>query len=250
MSKITDIETTWKNAQKASQKKEIAYKIKENVVAIEDVSVMERYALNFSGNALRMLCKICEEPGFTKTEYANGSKTLFNEITVLLDNGLVEGIREPYEKHPNLYPTEQGKAVYTGLWYAQGKGVLVPKMQAADILIPFIFWDCKTYRLRYDQSSLYTLVDANTDKSFSISDLQITPDGDFWFSLTGNRDVRYHADVEEDFDLDDKRTRECLADIAKRSKEKHFEMASRNYDDLIHDFSMTDEEIEDEQREY
>ena len=247
MSGIKDIENTWKNAQKASQKKEIAYKVKENVVATEDVSPMERYALNFSGNALRMLCKICEEPGSTKTEYANGSKTLFNEIGVLLDNGLVEGIREPYEKHPSLYPTEQGKAVYTGLWYAQGKGILVPKMQAADILIPFIFWDCRTYRLRYDQSSLFTLIDVDTDRTFPVSDLQITPDGDLWFSLTGtNNDIRYHADVDEDFDLEDKKTRECLADIAKHSKERHFEMAARNYDDLIKDFSMSDEELEDE----
>lgn len=237
MSQIKDIEKTWQTAMKKGAEKWKEKCIVKDGVAypVEDeTSVMEKYISQFSVSALKALCRICEDPGQTKTEYSKGSKTVFNEIKTLIDKGLVEEKREPYARHAGLFPTEEGRDIYIGFWYAHGKGHLVPRMQAADMLIPFTFYDCRTYRLRYDQSSLFTLVDAETDRTFPVSNLYISPDWNIYFDITGSGQ-RFSADVEEDFDLDDKMTRDCLIDIAKHSKERHFKNATRDYEGLISD---------------
>lgn len=182
-------------------------------------------------NVLRTLIDICERPGFTKNVYADTSKTSFYAIDVLKRWELIHEEREEDEKYYRLYPSEFGKSLYTGLWYAFGKGELVPHMQAADLLVPFVFWPTDEYTISRSPDG-YVLNTIGTDDRMTMRSPVISPSGDLYFSSEGS-DARYSLDVYEDVDTTDKETQECIREIVASCRENAAKKMQRDFDDLI-----------------
>ena len=209
-------------------RRRIVTSVEGDKAEVEEMSRMEQYASELSGGVLKALCMICENPGLKKTEYAEGSKTVFNNITELMRIGLIKEEREPYARYPGLAPTDQGRSLYTGMWYANHRGKLVDEMEAAGILIPFVFWKKGNYTLKIlddsdDNCVVYELtehLDGGGEMKMTIWDVYMDANGVISF-LPGRQGMsygqRFNADWEDDFCLDDKGTRECLKIIAEHS---------------------------------
>lgn len=177
-----------------------------------DLSKMEEFSSELSkGNALQMLCRIAEDPGKKKTFYTDGNKANFYSIDVLIDKELVSVSRQGTGRFADLYLTEAGRSLYTGLWYAQWKGELVPAMEQADILVPFIFWSDRVYRMKeLPESGWYSLTDTEDAMDcFPIHDVFVTPEGKMTFTIeeTGGTGT---VDVKGGMDLSDSATKDCL----------------------------------------
>lgn len=183
-------------------------------------------------NVLWTLMKICEQPGGTKNSYTAGSKTSFYAIDILKKRELIYEERDAYEKYSRLYPTEYGKSIYTGIWYAAGKDALVPKMQSKHLLVPFIFWPNSIYVIRKDLNDHYTFIDVETEERISAYDVFITSDGDIWFSIDG-LSGRYMFDIDEDIETLDAETQGCIREIVNKSREVETKRSADNYDDLL-----------------
>ena len=189
-------------------------------------------------HVLNLLMQVCEDPGHPKNHYCGNYNAAFYAMGTLKDYELVYEDRKPYDKFPGIYPTEYGNSLYTGIWYAAGKGELVPKMWASNILVPFIFWpDEGDYIIRKNEDA-YTFSDLETGKHITARDVHITPDGDIWFSMDG-MDGRCMIDM-DDVNTMDKETQWCLAEIVRNSKKAEAEKAEKGYDDLLR-FDTEDE---------
>lgn len=186
-------------------------------------------------HVLWTLMKICEMPGGTKNFYTAGSKSSFYAIDVLKRRELIYDERNAYEKYPRWYPTEYGKSLYTGIWYAAGKDALVPKMQSKHLLVPFIFWPDSTYTISKDLNDHYSFKDTKTGEAISAYDVTITSDGDIWFSIDG-MSGRYMLDVEEDIDTLDEVTQNCVREIITKSREIELKRFTENYKDLLDNY--------------
>lgn len=245
MSKDTcDTEKTWKDGM--AVRRRVVTSVDGDKATVEEMSRMEQYASGLSGGMLRALCIICENPGKKKTEYSEGSKTMFNNITELMKLGLVAEEREAYERYPGLYPTDMGTSLYTGMWYAAHTGKLVDELEAHGILIPFVFWKRGNYRLRVlddtdEDSIMYELTErlgGDGEMKMTIWDVYMDAHGTVSF-LPGHQGMsggqRMNTDWEMDYDLDDKGTRECLKLIAKASLKLDREVREAGYQEILED---------------
>lgn len=203
---------------------------------------MQTYATELSkAHVLDMLVQICEIPGNTKNFYASGMRSSFYAVDTLKR---LELIREEKDgTYAKLYPTEAGRSLYTGMWYAMGKGDLVPKMQSRHLLVPFIFWPVDSYTIsKGTDPGEYILTDIDTGNTMMAYDVYITDDGDMWFSIEGS-DSRFMLDLdEEDVDTGDLQTQECIKEIVEDSRKKAEERMKRNYEDLVNFSEEPDEE--------
>ena len=192
--------------------------------------------------ALSMLVKICESPGKMRTEYAGGDKTAFYAIDTLKGACLVKEEREPYARYGVLSPTEEGKAVYTGMWYAANSAPLVSRlqgMQGHGLPVPPVFWSADSlYSLsEADEKGYYFLVDTTTGSpvnDLAIHDVFVDTDGDMWFSIDG-LDGRFSIDIEDQLDLDSEGAMRCFREIIEASREKETEKMKMVYDDYLND---------------
>lgn len=188
---------------------------------------------------LNMLAKICEDPGKLRSEYVGADKTAFYAIDTLKGTCLIEERREPYARYGKLFPTEEGRAVYTGMWYAANNAPLVPRLQSRGLPSPPVFWSPDSlYTLsRADEPGYYFLVDTTAespDKDMAIHDVFIDTDGDMWFSIDGLAG-RFSIDVEEQLEADEGEAKECLREIIGLSRLKAAEKAAKAYDGLVDD---------------
>jgi len=190
--------------------------------------------------ALSMLVKICEDPGKGISEYVGADKTAFYSIDPLVSAGLVRQERDPVAQgRSKFYPTENGKAVYTGMWYAVNDAPLVPRLRARGMPAPPAFWSPDSlYTLsRADEPGYYFLVDTTTespDSDLAIHDVFIDMDGDMWFSIDGMKG-RFSIDVEDQLEADEGEARECFKEIVGLSRLTAAEKAAKAYDDLLDD---------------
>ena len=197
------------------------------------ITDMQEYVAELSNpNVLKLLVQICEDPGDVKSHYVLGSKTAFYAVDKLKDMGLVEEIADDGARA--LHPTEAGRSLYTGIWYAAGRGALVPALRSFHALVPPAFWLLDTFTLSKREEGMVLVSSAGGDELL-IESPHITPDGDLWFSVKG-APGRLSLDVEEDIDTLDVGTQECIKEIVAESRRKEAEKAERNYNDLV-DFS-------------
>ena len=187
---------------------------------------------------LSVLVDVCERPGQSKTGYSNTNKARFNAIEKLATAGLVTQQRDPAAQgRSKVYPTEEGKSIYIGLWYAANNGALLPRMMERGIPLPPALWSLDSvYSLsEADEEGYYFLVDTtvgDADHDYTIYDTFIDPDGDMWFSIDGAKG-RFCLDVEKQLDLDSGHARECFRKIVEKSKKEQAEISARTYDDLL-----------------
>ena len=193
-----------------------------------------------TGKALRTLAKICEDPGKGRSAYSDGDKTAFYAVDPLVSAGLVRQERDPVAQgRSKFYPTEDGKSIYIGLWYAANSAALLPRLQNRGLPVPPVFWSPDSmYTLsRADESGYYFLVDTTTespDRDMTIHDVFIDTDGDMWFSIDGLAG-RFSIDIEDQLEADEGEARECLKEIVGLSRLKAAEMAAKAYDGLLDD---------------
>lgn len=238
-----DTEAVWKQAQRryiTEEKDGKATVVTEDIriPRLQGTQAVRILAGQLEGaNVLTMLVRICEDPGNVKSFYTETSKTAFNAVKALIDLMLVEERREPYARYGSMHPTELGKAVYTGLWYAAHQMPLVPQMQTRDILTPSIFWPTETYRLEpsgYDTKyGFYKLVDVDDpERSMTIHDVFVDPDGGMWFSPS-DTECRCKVDIDEELDTLDESTQKCLEAIIRESVLVETERVTKGYEDLM-----------------
>lgn len=188
---------------------------------------------------LSTLVKICEDPGKGRSEYAGADKTSFYSIDILKGACLIKEEREPYARYGKLSPTEEGRAVYTGIWYAANSAPLVPRLQSRGLPVPPVFWSADSiYALsEADEKGYYFLVDTTTgspDGDLAIHDVFVDTDGDMWFSIDG-LDGRFSIDIEDQLDLDSESSMKCFREIIEASREKETEKMKMVYDDYLND---------------
>lgn len=192
-------------------------------------------AIMAKAGVLKMLVTICEDPGKTKNQYAGNDRSLNIAVEVLKSSRLVEERRAAYCRYGTLFPTEDAKSVYIGMWFAANRSPLLPRMESRNMITPPAFWEpYTTYHIKKGHGNgEYLLCDAEAQgRHRVIFDVFIDPDGDMWYSVNGISE-RQKVDVEEDVDTMDPDTQECLKEIVEVSKKRQAEMAKRTYDDLV-----------------
>lgn len=245
MSKDTkNIEAVWKKAAQASYVTEI----KDGKATVEKIPIRpqgngpvtsrEQYVKSLeSTNVLTMLTDICEDPGHAKSAYAGDTRSAFTAIETLKKLMLIEERREVYSKYGDLYPTEAGKSLYTGIWYAMHNLPMVSKMDAFDMMIPPAFWTDELFVLRENgrdaDYGFYHLVDAENEKrSLTIHNVFVDPDGGMWFT-PADAHCRCKIDIEDELETLDEETQRCLKKIIQESAEIEKERVAEGYKDLM-----------------
>lgn len=204
----------------------------------EPVCSREKYVKCLeNANVLTMLRAICEDQGHTKSTYAGRIRTAFYAIDMLKKLMLIEERRDPCVKYDRLYPTEAGRSLYTGVWYAMHNLAMVPKMEAFDLMIPPAFWTNELFVLResgYDAKfGFYRLVDAEDEKrALTIHDVFADPDGRLWFTPS-SANCRCKIDIDDELDTLDEETQRLLRKIIEESAEIEKERVADGYKGLM-----------------
>ena len=192
---------------------------------------------------ISVLVDICENPGQPKTYYSGNNKARFNAVDRLRTAGLIAQQPDPVAQGRFTYrPTDEGRSVYIGLWYAANGGGLLPRMQERGIPVPPAFWSLDSvYTLsEADEKGHYFLVDTtaeDADHDVAIYDVFIDPGENMWFSIDGLKG-RYCLDIDDSLDLDSPHAKDCFKRIVEDSKERQAKMSAIAYNDLL---SFTEE---------
>ena len=241
MSKNT--ETAWKAAQasyvtEVKDGKATVEKIPIRLQGNGPVTSRENYVRSLEGaSVLTMLVDICEDPGHTKSAYAGKIRSAYTAIETLKKLRLIEEYRTSDEKYGSLRPTEAGKSLYTGIWYAMHNLPMVAKMDAFDMMTPPAFWTYELFVLRENDKGadygFYRLVDAEDEKrALTIRDAFVDPDGGLWFTPTG-ANCRCKIDIEDELETLDEETQRILKKIITESAEAEKERVTEGYKDLM-----------------
>lgn len=238
-----NVEDIWKKAQ-------ISYitEVKDGKATVETrmprlqgngpVTSREQYVKSLeNANVMTMLVDICEDPGHTKSAYAGTVRSAYAAVETLKRLMLVEEYRSQGEKFGSLRPTEAGRSLYTGIWYAMHNLAIVPKLEAYDIMVPSAFWTDELFVLRqFDRDAgygFYHLIDAKDEKrSLTIRDAFVDPDGRMWFTPAG-ANCRCKIDIEDELETLDEETQRCLKKIITESAEAEKERVAEGYKDLM-----------------